>query len=309
MGRGLCWLVLLLGVRQASGVAPPVIVPDGPWEPQYISRAEVLERALRQGGGEAGSPSVAANVLLRDVETAYGKLSGAYCQLFFRELALYTISQTCRIAQYRYEAGFLKRTDFAKARRYFERYRTQRLEAIRTIDEQDRRLRALLGMSRPSHVRLAPDDLPRLPRSPRFQTNRTRRQALARELNDRLETYRSGKSNDHHAIVEAQIGCTEALTLEYEEITAFNRREVELAFARGTIEARARAAIGARLPRSMSESAKSSEWYKNVPQEALDGYRLPRMLHYLSVPQDPSQLFLTPGVSVDHDPWGYFGRR
>jgi hypothetical protein len=307
MIRGLVCLAVLVAacVGPASAAAPPVA--DGPWEVGFISRAEAMAATLQQyRGGRVVGPGPFEDALLLDMEKAYWNLYGGYCQLYCRELALWNISQTCRLAQLRYEAGLLKKPDFTRAREQFELYRSQRMEAIRTIKVREMLLRHLYGVHFPANARLAPDDSPLLPRSARFHAHRARRQALAKERDSLLEAYRAGKGNNHHAVVEAQIAWTEAVSAEYREIVAWNIRQVERGGAPGALAARARRVIADWVSCSTAEPSGTAEQRSDGAEEIIDSGSVVRMLQRLPLPQRPWGLFLAPGIAADHRPSGYF---
>jgi outer membrane protein TolC len=102
------------------------------------------------------------NFQLLNVEQAYWNLYGAYFNLYAREQALRAAFETWRINKARFEAGRTPIQDFAQTRAQFELFRSQRITALGTVLENERQLRALMGLPSSDGTRLVPVDAPTL---------------------------------------------------------------------------------------------------------------------------------------------------
>jgi hypothetical protein len=102
------------------------------------------------------------NQMLLNVETAYWNLYGSYWQLYSREQALRFAYETWKIAGAKYKNGQIGLADFAQVRGQYELFRSQRLQALDTALDNDRQLRAMLGLRIDNSVRLVPSDAPTL---------------------------------------------------------------------------------------------------------------------------------------------------
>jgi outer membrane protein TolC len=100
--------------------------------------------------------------MLLNVETAYWNLYDAYWTLYSREQALRQAFEAWKINKARYEAGRIPIQDFAQTRQQYELFRSQRLQALGVILEDERQLRTLLGLPGEDCVRLVPIDTPTL---------------------------------------------------------------------------------------------------------------------------------------------------
>ncbi len=99
-----------------------------------------------------------------NVEFAYWNLYGSYWTLFAREQALRQGYEAWRISKARLDAGTITLADLAQTRGQYELFRGQRLEALDKVLENERQVRALLGMPAEDSTRLVPSDAPTLSR-------------------------------------------------------------------------------------------------------------------------------------------------
>jgi outer membrane protein TolC len=102
------------------------------------------------------------NQMLLNVEVAYWNLYGSYWTLYSREQGLRFAFEAFKLNKARYEAGRATAADFYQSRGQYELFRAQRLAAIDTVLENERQLRALLGMTVSDGCRLMPSDSPTL---------------------------------------------------------------------------------------------------------------------------------------------------
>jgi outer membrane protein TolC len=102
------------------------------------------------------------NQMLLNVEVAYWNLYGAYWTLYSREQGLRFAFEAYKLSKAGYEAGRVKAADFYQTRGQYELFRAQRLQAIDTILDDERQLRALMGMRIEDGTRLMPADSPTL---------------------------------------------------------------------------------------------------------------------------------------------------
>src|SRR5207244_6585735 len=84
------------------------------------------------------------NQMLLNVEVAYWNLYGAYWTLYSREQGLRFAYEAFRLSKAGYEAGRVKAADFHQSRGQYELFRAQRLQALDTVLEDERQLRARL---------------------------------------------------------------------------------------------------------------------------------------------------------------------
>jgi hypothetical protein len=102
------------------------------------------------------------NQMLLNVEVAYWNLYGSYWQLYSREQALRLAYETWKFAGARYKNSQIGLADLAQVRGQYEQFRSQRLQALDTVLDNDRQLRAMLGLPIDNGVRLVPSDAPTL---------------------------------------------------------------------------------------------------------------------------------------------------
>jgi outer membrane protein TolC len=102
------------------------------------------------------------NTMLLNVETAYWNLYGAYWTLYSREQGLRFAYESYRLLKAGFDAGRVKAAEYYQARGQYELFRAQRLQAVDQVLENERRLRALMGMPIEDGCRLMPSDQPTL---------------------------------------------------------------------------------------------------------------------------------------------------
>ncbi|HEY7308369.1 MAG TPA: TolC family protein [Gemmataceae bacterium] len=102
------------------------------------------------------------NQMLLNVETAYWNLYGSYWQLYSREQGLRFAYEAWKIVGAKYKVGRVSLADFAQSEGQYNLFRSQRLQAIDTLLDNERQLRAILGMQIEDGTRLVPSDAPTL---------------------------------------------------------------------------------------------------------------------------------------------------
>src|SRR5579884_1235465 len=102
------------------------------------------------------------NQMLLNVENAYWNLYGSYWQLYSREQGLRFAYEAWKIVGAKYKVGRVSLADFAQAQGQYELFRSQRLQAMDTVLDNERQLRAMLGMQIEDGTRLVPSDAPTL---------------------------------------------------------------------------------------------------------------------------------------------------
>jgi hypothetical protein len=102
------------------------------------------------------------NQMLLNVETAYWNLYGSYYQLYSREQGLRFAYETWKITEAQYKVGRVSRAALAQAEGQYDLFRSQRLDALDTVLDNERQLRAMLGMKIKDGTRLVPSDAPTL---------------------------------------------------------------------------------------------------------------------------------------------------
>jgi hypothetical protein len=102
------------------------------------------------------------NQMLLNVENAYWNLYGSYYQLYSREQGLRFAYETWKITGAQFRVGRVSRAALAQAEGQYNLFRSQRLQAIDTVLDNERQLRAMLGMQIEDGTRLIPSDQPTL---------------------------------------------------------------------------------------------------------------------------------------------------
>jgi RNA polymerase sigma factor (sigma-70 family) len=102
------------------------------------------------------------NQMLLNVETAYWNLYGSYWQLYSREQGLRFTYEAWKIVGAKYKVGRVSLADFAQSEGQYNLFRSQRLQAIDTVLDNERQLRAILGLPTEDETRLVPSDSPSL---------------------------------------------------------------------------------------------------------------------------------------------------
>ncbi len=124
------------------------------------------------------------NQMLLNVENAYWNLFGSYWQLYSREQGLRFAYEAWKIVGAKYKVGRVSLADFAQAEGQYNLFRSQRLQAIDTVLDNERQLRAIMGMQIEDGTRLVPSDAPTLAEyRPNWET------ALVEALQNRPELY------------------------------------------------------------------------------------------------------------------------
>jgi outer membrane protein TolC len=100
------------------------------------------------------------NYMLVNVETAYWTLYSSYVDLYSKEQALRQAYETWRITKARFDVGQLSIINLAQTRAQYEKFRGDRLTSLDTVLENERALRALLGLPVEDGKRLVPVDTP-----------------------------------------------------------------------------------------------------------------------------------------------------
>jgi outer membrane protein TolC len=102
------------------------------------------------------------NQMLLNVENAYWNLYGSYWQLYSREQGLRLAYDTWKITKAQYQVGRVSKAALAQAEGQYNLFRSQRVQAIDTVLDNERQLRAMLGMKIEDGTRLVPSDAPTL---------------------------------------------------------------------------------------------------------------------------------------------------
>jgi hypothetical protein len=102
------------------------------------------------------------NQLLLNVETAYWNLYGSYGQLHSREQGLRFARETWKVTEAQYKVGKLSQAAVAQAEGQYNLFCSQRLNALDTVLDNERQLRAMMGMKIKDGTRLVPSDAPTL---------------------------------------------------------------------------------------------------------------------------------------------------
>jgi outer membrane protein TolC len=123
------------------------------------------------------------HVMLVNIEVAYWNLYGSYWALYSREQALRQAFEAWKINRERFEAGRIPVQDMAQTRQQYESFRAQRIQALGQVLENERALRALIGLPVEDGTRLVPIDTPTLtPYHPDWDTAWNEAMALRPEL-------------------------------------------------------------------------------------------------------------------------------
>lgn len=100
--------------------------------------------------------------MLLNVEIAYWNLYGSYWQLHSREQGLRLAYETWKMAREKYKVGRISNASVAQAEGQYNLFRSQRLQALDTVLDNERQLRAMLGIAIEDGERLVPSDVPTL---------------------------------------------------------------------------------------------------------------------------------------------------
>ena len=166
-----------IALENAIAFHPPLICPAGGLEglglvPRDAASVRVLADVTDKGRGIvlSGMPRTApragleryVNQMLLNVETAYWNLYGSYWQLYSREQGLRFAHEAWKIVRAKYRESKASQADLAQAEGQYNLFRTQRLDAINTLLDNDRQMRAILGLPAEEETRLVPSDSPSL---------------------------------------------------------------------------------------------------------------------------------------------------
>ncbi len=148
-----------------SPVPPGVTAPEG--KPAPLGSHRVLAgdkpgRILITGAHHDPETERNLNQILLNIETAYWNLYGSYYQLYSREQGLRFAYETWKITEAQYKVGRVSRAAVAQAEGQYDLFRSQRLAALDTVLDNERQLRAMLGMKIKDGTRLVPSDAPTL---------------------------------------------------------------------------------------------------------------------------------------------------
>jgi hypothetical protein len=102
------------------------------------------------------------NQMLLNIENAYWNLYGSYWQLFSREQGLRLAYETWKDTEAQYRVGRVSKAALAQAEGQYDLLRSQRLQALDTVLDNERQLRAMMGMAISDGTRLVPCDEPTL---------------------------------------------------------------------------------------------------------------------------------------------------
>ncbi len=142
-----------------------VTAPEG--KPSPLGSTRVLAdgkpgRVLITGTQHDPETERNLNQILLNVETAYWNLYGSYWQLRSREQGLRFAYETWKITEAQCKVGRVSRADVAQAEGQYDLFRCQHLAALDTVLDNERQLRALLGLPIKDGTRLVPSDAPTL---------------------------------------------------------------------------------------------------------------------------------------------------
>ena len=129
-------------------------------------------------GGKSGSKSIVITGIRRDsrpaeaerninqtllnTENAYWNLYGSYWQLYSREQGLRLAHETWKLARSMCESGKIEPVAVAQAEGQYNLFRSQYLQAFDTVLDNERQLRAMMGLGIDDGFRLVPCDAPSL---------------------------------------------------------------------------------------------------------------------------------------------------
>ncbi len=102
------------------------------------------------------------NQMLLNIENAYWNLYGSYWQLFSREEGLRLAHETWKCTKAQYRVGRVSQAALAQAEGQYNLFCSQRLQALDTVLDNERQLRAMMGIEIKDGTRLVPCDAPTL---------------------------------------------------------------------------------------------------------------------------------------------------
>ena len=156
--------LLFPGVRLDNLVTAPQGKSISPGHAQVVCKPGSKSLILTCVAPEIPPAELKRNInqMLLNVETAYWNLYGSYWQLNSREQALRFAYETWKITAAQYKVGRVSRAAVAQAEGQYNIFRGQRLAAIDTVLDNERQLRAMMGMKIKDGTRLVPSDAPTL---------------------------------------------------------------------------------------------------------------------------------------------------
>jgi outer membrane protein TolC len=123
------------------------------------------------------------HIMLVNVEVAYWNLYGSYWNLYSREQALRQAFEAFKINRERFSAGRVNIQELSQSRAQYELFRAQRITGLGQVLENERALRALVGLPMEDGKRLVPIDAPTItPFKPDWNTALNEALALRPEL-------------------------------------------------------------------------------------------------------------------------------
>jgi outer membrane protein TolC len=152
-GFGVC-INQLLPEHPSSTFLPFTPAVRGPAEGILIARVRLDQQRAEF--------ERSVNYLLFNVEAAYWNLYGSYYQLYSRETGMQVALEIWRLNLARNKQGTVDLREVKLAERNYETFRGERLAALGMVLENERRLRALMGLPTEDGTRLIPSDTPTL---------------------------------------------------------------------------------------------------------------------------------------------------
>jgi hypothetical protein len=147
-------------INQLTATHPGSILTPGVFNPQPSPEGILITRLRFDEQRAEFERNV--NFMLFNVEVAYWNLYGAYWNLYAQEQALRFAFEAWRLTGAKFQAGRVTLGDLAQSRGQYELFRTQRLQAVDQVLEEERQLRKLIGLPVDDGTRLVPSDAPSL---------------------------------------------------------------------------------------------------------------------------------------------------
>ncbi|HTU22002.1 MAG TPA: TolC family protein [Gemmataceae bacterium] len=162
LGQGTVGQPFLLfpGIGLDSSLAIPQAEPSKPVRVVCKPRSKCL---LLTGVSRHPRPAEFernVNQMLLNVENAYWNLYGSYWQLHSREQALRLAYETWKITATQLRDGRIRNAAVAQAEEQYNLFRNQRLQALDNVRDNERQLRAMMGIQIEDETRLVPSDAP-----------------------------------------------------------------------------------------------------------------------------------------------------
>jgi hypothetical protein len=148
------------------GVNGSVCVPDGSGSIGIRHNLTIRAKNIIVAGIPPTAPRAELernlNQMLLNVENAYWNLYGSYWQLHSREQGMRFAYESWKLVGAKFKAGTANRGAMAQAEGQYHLFRSQRIQALDTVLDNERQLRAMLGLPIEDGTRLAPSDVPLL---------------------------------------------------------------------------------------------------------------------------------------------------